>query len=116
MDIKDSHKRIWLAVAGLVLLILLIYFVDVGRLVLRLQIIDWWQVAAATFVLLAGYILLTVRLRYVLFNQPGWWETFYANSIGYMIHITMFGPALVVRAVSISLVTPISVARASSAV
>lgn len=116
MDLKGSHKRILLAVAGIILLALLIYFVDAGRLVIRLQMIDWWQVAVAMIVLLAGYILLTVRLRYVLLNQPGWWETFYANSIGYMVHITMFGPALVVRAVSISLVTPISIAQASSAV
>jgi hypothetical protein len=33
-----------------------------------------------------------------------------------MVHITMFGPALVVRVVSIGQVTPISVAQASSAV
>jgi hypothetical protein len=116
MDTEGSRKRIWLAVGGVILLALVIYFIDVGRLVIQLQLIGWWQVGAATIVLLTGYILLTVRLRYVLLNKTGWWETFYANSIGYMVHITMFGPALVVRAVSISLITPIPITQASSAV
>ena len=34
MDLKSSHKRIWLAVGGVVLLALLIYLVDLGRLTL----------------------------------------------------------------------------------
>jgi hypothetical protein len=50
-----------------------------------------------------------------MFNKTGWWETFYANSIAYMLHIAMFVPALAGRVISISSVTSATLAQASSA-
>jgi len=62
-----------------------------------------------------GNLFLTVRLRYILLNKSGRWETFYANSIGFMYHIALFVPAMVARVVAIGMVTPVSMPQAYSA-
>jgi len=96
MQSGDSHRK-WIIISGAVLLIVLLVFVDINALIALLRAINWLELLGAAGVLLTGYLLLTVRLRYLLFNQPGWWETFYANSIGYMLHVTLFAPAMITR-------------------
>jgi hypothetical protein len=67
-------------------------------------------------VLLIGYLLLAVRLRYILFNRPSWWNTFYAVSISYMLHIALFVPAMVGKAMTFGRFTSVSVPQASSGI
>lgn len=92
----------------------LLVFVDVNNLIRLISTISWVELLGATGVLLTGYLLLAIRLRYILFNRPGWWETFYATSIGYMLHITLFIPAILARTVTTGWVTSVSVPQASS--
>ncbi len=117
MQDNSSRKKIGLIVGGgLLLLLLSVFLVEIDVLILLFRTIDWLYLLAATAFLLGGYLLLTVRLRYILFNRPGWWETFYANSIGYMLHIALFAPAMISRTASVGWVTSISVAQASSGI
>ena len=110
------HKT-WLIVGvALLLLLFLLRLVEVDVLFNLFQAINWSYLALATLFLLAGYLLLTVRLHYILFNKTGWRATFYANSIGYMLHIALFAPAMIARTASISWITSISAAQASSAI
>jgi len=111
----DSHRK-WIIIGGAILLIVLLVFVDLNDLVTLFRAINWLELLGAAGVLLIGCLLLTVRLRYLLFNQPGWWETFYANSIGYMLHITLFAPAMIARAVTTGWITSVSLPQASSAI
>lgn len=101
---------------GLLLLLLFLFLVDIDRLLLLFSTINWFFLMAATAFLLGGYLLLTVRLHYVLLNRPGWRETFYANSIGYMLHIALFAPAMVARTASVGWITSVSVGQASSGI
>jgi hypothetical protein len=110
-----QHKT-WILVGGAFLLLLFFLFlVDVGALARLLDRIAWGYIGTATFILLIGYLLLAVRLRYILFNKTGWWKTFYANNVAYMLHIALFVPALAARVVSIGSITSASLAQASSA-
>ncbi len=116
MQTGSSHTKLWVIIGGIAFLIILFIFVDVDALIELLLDINWVDLLGATIVLLLGYLLLTVRLRYILFNQPGWGETFYANSIGYMLHIALFAPAMIVRAVSTGWITRVSTPQASSGI
>src|SRR5262245_1973609 len=110
-----QHKTWILVGSAFLLLLFFLFLVDVGALARLLERIAWGYIGAATFILLIGYLLLAVRLRYIMFNKTGWWETFYANSVAYMLHIAMFVPALAARVVSIGSITSASLAQASSA-
>jgi len=117
MQDNNSRKKIGLIVGGgLLLLLLFLFLVEIDVLILLFRTINWFYLLATIAFLLGGYLLLTVRLRYILLNRPGWWETFYANSIGYMLHIALFAPAMVSRTASVSWTTSISVAQASSGI
>jgi len=117
MQDYSSRKKFGLIVGGgLLLLILFVFLVEIDVLILLFRTINWLYLLGATTVLLIGYLLLTVRLRYILLNRPGWWETFYANSIGYMLHIGLFAPAMISRTVSVGWITSISVAQASTGI
>ncbi len=110
------HKT-WLIVGGaLLLLLFFLGLVEVNALINLLKAINWRYLVIATLVLLVGYLLLTVRLRYILFNKTGWWETFYATSIGYMLHIALFAPAMIARVAIAGWVTSASLPQASSAI
>ncbi|MCP4357945.1 MAG: flippase-like domain-containing protein [Chloroflexi bacterium] len=117
MKTNSSRNKIWIVVgvSTALLLFLFAFFIDLGDLVRLFKAINWWNFIGVTAVLLAGYIFLTIRLRYILLNEPGWEETFYANSIGFMYHIALFVPAMVARVVAIGMVTPISMPQAYSA-
>ena len=117
MQDYSSRKKFGLIVGGgLLLLLLFIFLVEIDLLILLFRTINWLYLVAATACLLGGYLLLTVRLRYILLNRPGWWETFYANSIGYMLHIGLFAPAMISRTASVGWVTSLSMAQASSGI
>jgi hypothetical protein len=117
MNDDNPRKKIWIVVGvGAALLILVfVFFIDLGDLARLFSRINWEAVVGGIVVLLVGYLFLTIRLRYILLNEPGWWETFHANSIGFMYHITLFVPAMVARVVTIGIVTPISMPQAYSA-
>lgn len=110
------HKT-WLIVgSALLLLVFFLRLVEVNAFINLLKAMNWRYLAIATLVLLVGSLLLTLRLRYILFNKTGWWETFYANSIGYMLHIALFAPAMISRVAITGWVTSVSLPQASSAV
>jgi len=117
MNNNNPRKKmlVVVGVSAALLLILFAFFIDRGDLARLFRTINWGEVVGVTAVLLVGYIFLTVRLRYILLNKPGWGETFYANSIGFMYHIALFVPAMVARVVAIGMVTPISMPQAYSA-
>lgn len=116
MQARITRKHIWLIVGGGVCLLgILILLVDLEEILALLRGINWIEILTASIVLVFGYLFLTIRLRYILLNQTGWWDTFYANSIGYFIHIALFIPALVGRTVCVGWITSVTVAQASSA-
>lgn len=117
MPIQGTRKKFWLIVGSVtLLLILFLVFADPFRLWRLVQTIEWVRMVVGIVVLLPGYLLLAVRMRYLLLNRPTWQKGFNGASIGYMLHSVMFVPAMVAKIVSLSWVTSTSVAQTSSAV
>lgn len=116
MQAGVSRKQVWFIVGGVVLfLIILILLVNPRQLLAHLRNIGWTDIVLSTVFFVIGCLFLTVRLRYILFNKSGWWNTFYANSIGYLVHIAMFIPAMVGRTVTVGWITSVTVPQAYSA-
>lgn len=117
MSDNSPRQRSWIivAVSAVLLLLIFTFFIDLNDLTRLFRAVDWWEVVGVSLVLLIGYIFVTLRLRYILLNKTGWWETFYANSIGFMYHIALFVPAMVGRVVAIGAVMPVSMPQAYSA-
>ena len=91
MDTIGSHKRIWITIGIiLVIFLILLFVVDWEALLHIFQLTNWRIVILATVVLILGYVLISVRWRYILSNKTGLIKTFNADSIGYMV--TMFTP------------------------
>lgn len=112
-SLKSAKK--WIIGAGIALLLLLAsVFVDFTLLAKLIIAANWQKLLAGIAALLLGYLFLTLRLRYILLNQTGWLETFYGNSIGFMLHTVMFLPASVTRIVTIHWITQVPIARISS--
>jgi hypothetical protein len=117
MKATGSRRKLWI-IAGAIALFgcLLVFLVNVPTLINLIREITWGYVLAATAVLLAGYVFLTIRLRYLLPGRPEWPKTFYANSIGFMVHIAMFAPATIARTASVGWLTAVPIPQVSAAV
>ena len=110
-----SRRQMKFIAGGVLLLGILFLLIDPGEIIAHLKHIDWTDMVTASIVLVFGYLFLTIRVRYILFNQTGWWDTFYANSIGFLVHIAMFVPAMVGRTVTVGWITSVTVPQAYSA-
>jgi hypothetical protein len=112
VQLSGSHRKLVLIGGGLLLALIAVgayiglNFLD--RLFFR---IHWEYLLAGIVMLLLGYLFLTIRLRYLLLNQPGWREVFFANSIGFMLHAVAFFPAMAARTVAIGQATSVPLAR-----
>lgn len=117
MQIAAARRKLWI-IAGAIALFacLIVFLVDVPALFKLVGDINWGYVLSAAVALLVGYLFLTTRLRYLLPGRPEWRKTFYANSIGFMLHIAMFAPALVARTASIGWITAVPIPQASATV
>ena len=111
-----SRKRMWRIGGGVVLLLVIFFLLtDPGEIIAHLRDIEWADIVLSVIFFVIGCLFLTVRLRYILFNKSRWWDTFYANSIGYLIHIAMFVPAMIGRTVTVGWITSVTVPQAYSA-
>ncbi len=116
VQIGGSHRKLILIGGGVILgLMALAAYVGFNFLDRLLFHIRWEYLLAGIAMLLVGYLFMTIRLRYLLLRQPGWRETFFANSIGFMLHVVAFFPAIAARTVAIGQVTSVPIARVPSA-
>ena len=112
---KKSSKKTWI-VGGIVTILLILFAISVDWEIFAelMATTNWLLVLGATFFLLIGYALITVRWRYLLADRSGFKETHYADSIGYMVNMVTPVPAMFTRTVTTSWITPVSGARATS--
>ena len=100
----------------IVLILFLVVFVDLRVVVDTLRQTDWRLIPLAVAFLLAGNVLLSVRLRYLMNNEPPLLTTFQDDSICYMLNILIHIPAPATRVVAISRNTPVTMPQVTSAV
>jgi uncharacterized membrane protein YbhN (UPF0104 family) len=110
MKKNKSRRKTWFSVLLIALvIILLLTLVDVGAVLDALRLADLGLFAIGALILLAGFLLISVRGRYLLGNQSELLTTFNTDSISYMIRMVtpMFVPVL--RVATLSMATPLTV-------
>jgi uncharacterized protein (TIRG00374 family) len=111
---KKSRKKTWFIVLLIaVVVILLAIFIDFGAVWDALRRADLGTLAVGALILLAGFLLISLRGRYLWGNQPDFLTTFNTDSISFMIRMVtpLFAPVL--RVTTISMATPLSVSQAT---
>ena len=115
MKTRPSHKKQWLVVGGIIILLVIIFvLVDVGLIADLLLQANWGVWWVGVVFLLVGYALNTVRWRYVLGGNPGWLPLFYSDSLAYMSNMVTPIPAAASRLFTTDWVTSASGSQATS--
>jgi uncharacterized membrane protein YbhN (UPF0104 family) len=98
MDKKEKGRRPWLRVLG-ILIIFLVFLAlfDIELIIEQIRNANWGYLAAAFGVLLASYLVMAVRLRYMLGNDPKLSFMFHAMNISSMMNLVMFVPTTAIR-------------------
>jgi uncharacterized protein (TIRG00374 family) len=112
MEKKKSRRKTWFIVLLIALVVILLaVFIDFGAVLDALGQADFGILAIGAVLLLAGFLLISLRGRYLLGNQPGYLTTFNTDSISYMIRMVtpLFVPVL--RVATLSMATPLTVSE-----
>ena len=114
MEKKKSRRKTWFIVLMIALVVILLaIFIDFGAVLEALGQADLGILAIGALILLAGFLLISFRGRYLWGNQPEFLTTFHTDSISYMIRMVtpLFVPVL--RVATISMATPLTVSEAT---
>lgn len=108
---KSPRKTIFIVLLIALVVILLAIFIDFGAVWDAIRRADLGLLAIGALILLAGFLLISLRGRYLLGNQPGFLTTFNTDSISYMIRMVtpLFVPVL--RVATLSMATPLTVSE-----
>ena len=114
MQKKASTKWIWGTIAIIaVVFIIFALVVDIDALLAIFQQLHLGLFSIGVVFLLMGIVLITIRWRFLLRNEPGFAPTFHANSVSYMLKLLLPIPQAVTRLVTLSLVSSISIYQSS---
>jgi len=110
MQKKASAKWIWGTIAIIaVVFIIFALVVDIDALLAIFQQLHLGLFSIGVVFLLMGIMLITIRWRFLLLNEPSFAPTFHANSVSYMLKLLLPIPQAVTRLVTLSLVSSISI-------
>jgi uncharacterized membrane protein YbhN (UPF0104 family) len=114
MDKKVMGRRVWL-VAGLVIVILALLgvFADIKKVFELISDMDWLILGAAAVGFVVSVLLITTRWRYILDFQPKFLSTLQADGISYSGKFFVPIPLAILRVVTLSMLTPMSISGAS---
>ncbi len=110
MQKKASIKWVWVTIAIIaVVFIIFALVVDVDALLEIFQHLHLGLFSIGVVFLLMGIMLITIRWRFLLRNEPGFAPTFHSNSVGYMLKLLLPIPLAVTRLIILSLVSSTSI-------
>jgi uncharacterized protein (TIRG00374 family) len=110
---KSRRKTIFIVLLIALVIILLAVFIDFSAVWDALAQADFKIMAVGALLLLGGFLLISLRGRYLWGNQPEFLTTLNTDSISYMIRMVtpLFVPVL--RVATISMATPLTVSEAT---
>jgi len=76
---------------------LFFWFVDLNQVIVRLRLADWRFLAASMIALVVSYILLAIRWRYLLGNQPGFIPSFHSVNVSNLVNSLTPIPEIALR-------------------
>jgi uncharacterized membrane protein YbhN (UPF0104 family) len=98
MDKKKTGGRPWLRIVGIVIIfIVFLALFDIALIIEQIRNADWGYLGAAFGFLLASYLVMAVRLRYMLGNAPTLAFIFHAMNLSNMMNLVMFVPTTAIR-------------------
>jgi uncharacterized protein (TIRG00374 family) len=108
-------KRLLLALTATVIIGgLFFWLVDLDQVVTQLRQADWRYLVVGIIGLLAGYILMAVRWRYMLGNRISFYQAFHTNNLGNLVNSLTPIPEVAVRVFLTGRSTGISISSATS--
>ncbi len=114
MEKKKSRKKtIFIVLLIALVIILLAVFIDFGAVLDALKRADFKIMAVGALLLLGGFLLISLRGRFLWGNQPEFLTTFNTDSISYMIRMVTPLFVAVLRVATISMATPLTVSEAT---
>ena len=114
MPEKKKTRLTWLPYLILLLAVLLAaYLVDLNDLIRVLENVRWDSFVLGAVCMVIGLILIYLRWWYLLSKSVGFSKVFYSDSISYMIR--MFTPIFlpVLRVVTLTRITPLTISQAT---
>ena len=76
---------------------LFFWFVDLNQVIVRLRLADWRFLVASMIALVVSYILLAIRWRYLLGNQPGFIPSFHSVNVSNLVNSLTPIPEIALR-------------------
>ncbi len=93
---------------------LFFWFVDLNQVIVRLRLADWRFLVASMIALVVSYILLAIRWRYLLGNQPGFIPSFHSVNVSNLVNSLTPIPEIALRVLITGQGSGMSVPRATS--
>ena len=88
----------WIKILGIVVVIVIFFALfDVELIIEQIKNADWGYLGAAIAVLLLSYLIMAIRLRYMLGNQPKLGYTFHATNAANMMNLITFIPVTMIK-------------------
>jgi uncharacterized protein (TIRG00374 family) len=114
MDKKVMSRRVWLAIGFVILILALLgVFADIKKVFELISDVDLLILGAAAVGFVVSVLLITTRWRYILDFQPKFLSTLQADGISYLGKFFVPIPLAILRVVTLSMLTPMSISGAS---
>jgi len=98
MSKKKTGGNPWIKILGIVVVILVfLVLFDIELIIQEIRNADWGYLGAAIVALLLSYLIMAIRLRYMLGNRPKLGYTFHATNVANMMNLITFIPVTMIK-------------------
>jgi len=117
MKTANPGGRPWLKILGIfVVIFIILYFFDIRLILRQISNADFAYLGAALIVLALSYLVMAVRLRHMLGNQPILGYTFHATNIANMMNLVTFIPVTWIKIYLMGQDKKVGIPRATSSI
>lgn len=113
---NDRIKQILMIMAAIAVVIILTYLIDFESVIETLRAADKNLLLLSAIAMIAGFILVSIRLRYILGMRAGLNRIFYGDALGFMTTPFIPLPTPVLRAIGVERTTLLNASTVSPAV
>lgn len=111
----DRIKQILVILAVIAVAVILFYIIDFEYVVEMMRITDKSQLLISMLAMIVGFVLVSIRLRFILGRQVGLRRIFYGDALGFMTTPFLPLPTPVLRGISVERTTPLKASAVSPA-
>jgi hypothetical protein len=117
MKTANPGGRPWLRILGIfVVIFIILYFFDLRVILRQISTADFAYLGAALAVLALSYLVMAVRLRHMLGNQPKLGYTFHTINIANMMNLVTFIPVTWIKIYMMGQNKKVGIPRATSSI